>query len=284
MDSASLTRCLTHIQAHLDGDLTLEKLAEIAGCSPPYFSRRFAAVTGETPKQYTSRLRVERAALRLILLDDRIIEVATDCGFANHETFCRAFSRQFGVSPHTFRLRGRLRGATDRQVPHRTHAAPHACLSSTSVRTLQPMILATIRHTGPYEDVPIGSWDRLVAWAVRRGIPGPYVFLGIAHDAPGLTKDEHLRFDAALRVPAEFRSGRSIGCQRFAGGLFALTTNVGPFTSLPAAYTEAFRRVMNNRSLECLGVPCVEFYRVNRVSAEVSIVSTEIAIPVRRQR
>jgi hypothetical protein len=30
----------------------------------------------ETPKQYTSRLRLERAALRLVLLDDNILDIA----------------------------------------------------------------------------------------------------------------------------------------------------------------------------------------------------------------
>jgi hypothetical protein len=34
----------------------------------------------------------------------------------------------------------------------------------------------------------------------------------------------------------------------------------------------------------CLGVPCLEFYRVNRVVADLAIVNTEIAIPVRRRR
>ena len=85
-------------------------------------------------------------------------------------------------------------------------------------------------------------------------------------------------------MPEEFRSGRRVAHQRFAGGLFALTTSVGPFTSLPAAYKEIFRRLRNDRSLVCLGLPCLEFYRVNRVVADLAIVNTEIAIPVRRRR
>jgi len=132
--------------------------------------------------------------------------------------------------------------------------------------------------------VPIESWDKLIAWACRHNIPGPYVLLGIAHDAPGITKPENLRFDAAIRVPHEFRSGRQVGHQRFAGGMFALTTSVGPFVSLPAAYREIFERLQKDRSLDCLGLPCVEFYRVNRVDSDIAIVNTEIAIPVRRHR
>lgn len=283
MDTADLTRSLTYIQANLDGNLSLEALAAVAGCSPPWFARRFAGMMSETPKQYTSRLRLERAALRLVLLDDGILDIALDCGFGNHETFSRAFRRRFGVTPQAFRRKGRLPRAAKQELPQRVDAATPVSLSSTVVRTLQPMSLAFIRHTGPYEDVPIGLWDKLVDWARRHDIPAPYVLLGIAHDAPGITKPEKLRFDAAIRVPREFRSGRRVGHQRLPGGLFAFTTSVGPFTSLPAAYMEIFQRVGANRSLACIGVPCLEFYHVNRVVADLAIVNTEIAIPVRRR-
>ena len=106
-------------------------------------------------------------------------------------------------------------------------AATPVSLSRTVVRTLQPMSLACVRHTGPYEDVPISLWDTLIDWAHRHDIRAPHVLLGIAHDAPGITRPENLRFDAAIRVPSEFRSGKRVGHQRFAGGLFALTTSVG---------------------------------------------------------
>lgn len=284
MDPAVLTRSLTYIQANLDGDLSLNALAAVASCSLPYFARRFAHMMAETPKQYTSRLRLERAALRLVLLEDSVLNIALDCGFSCHETFSRAFRRRFGVTPIAFRDKGRLPRAGKQELPQRVEAATSVSLSSTVVRTLQPMSLAFIRHTGPYEAVPIRLWDTLIDWARRRRIPGPYVLLGIAHDAPGLTKPAKLRFDAAIRVPGEFRSGRHVGHQRFEGGLFAFTTHVGPFVSLPAAYREVFRRVQSDRALACLGVPCLEFYRVNRVVTDLAIVNTEIAIPVRRRR
>lgn len=284
MDPAVLTRSLTHIQANLDGDLSLRALAAVAGCTSPYFARRFTEMMAETPKQYTSRLRLEKAALRLILLDDGILDIALDCGFSCHETFSRAFRRRFGVAPHAFRARGRLPAAAEQELPQRVEAATPVSLSGTVTRTLQPMSLATIRHTGPYERVPLTLWDTLIGWARRHGLPAPYVLLGVAHDAPGITKDENLRFDAAIRVPGEFRSVRRVVHQPFAGGLFALTTSVGPFTSLPTAYKEIFRRVRADRSLACIGVPCLEFYRVNRVESDLAIVNTEIAVPVRRRR
>lgn len=283
MDRAALTRSVTYAQASLDGDVSLAALAAAANCSPPYFSRCFTQMMAESPKQYTLRLRLERAALRLVLLDDNILDIALDCGFTNHETFSRAFRRRFRVSPRTFRADGKLPKARQ-ELPHSVAASTPEYLSRTVVRTLQPMSLAFIRHVGPYEQVPISTFEKLVDWARRHNVPEPYILLGIALDAPGITAPERLRFDAAIRVPREFRSEKLVGHQRFAGGLFALTTSVGPFTSLPTAYQEIFRRVQADKAFACEGVPCVEFYRVNRVTADLAIVHTEIGVPVRRRR
>jgi AraC family transcriptional regulator len=239
-------------------------------------------MTGETPKQYTLRLRLERGALRLILLDESILNIAMDCGFSNHETFSRAFRRHFHVSPQEFRSTGRLPQSSGHEVPHAAPAAESVSLSRTVVRSLQSMSVAFIRHTGPYDQVPAQNWDRLTDWARRRRLPEPYVLLGIAWDAPGITQPGNLRFDAAIRVAEPFRSERLVGYQKFDGGLFAFTTNVGPFDSLPAAYGAIFKRIRADRALACVGVPCVEFYRVNRVVADLAIVHTEIGVPVQR--
>jgi AraC family transcriptional regulator len=281
MDRAALTRALTYAQANLDGDVSLIALAKAANCSPPYFNRRFSQLMLETPKQYTARLRLERAALRLLLLDENILPIALDCGFPNHETFSRAFRRRFRVAPKTFRAFGRLPKTPPQEAPYLAKAAAPRFLSRTVVRAVQPMALAFIRHTGPYDQVPTSNWDKLMDWARRRGLPEPFVFLGIAQDAPGITPPEKLRFDAAIRVPGEFRSEKLVGCQRLAGGLFALTTSVGPFDALPHAYRDIFKRLLADKTLACEGVPCLEFYRVNRVVADLAIVHTEIGIPIR---
>src|SRR5262245_57406305 len=66
--SLSLTRiipALIHIQAHLDQDLTLDRLADESELSKYHFHKLFHKATGETPKSYVDRLRLERAAIQL---------------------------------------------------------------------------------------------------------------------------------------------------------------------------------------------------------------------------
>jgi transcriptional regulator GlxA family with amidase domain len=86
---------LVHIQANLDEDLSLDAVAKRVRLSSFHFHRLFRSAIGETLKQYTQRLRLERAANRLIIHDSTILDVALDSGFQSHETFSREFKRRF---------------------------------------------------------------------------------------------------------------------------------------------------------------------------------------------
>jgi AraC family transcriptional regulator len=98
-----ILRVLSGLRGRLDGDVSLSALAARAGWSPFHFHRAFRRVTGETPKQYTHRLRLERAAAKLIAGAEPIVSIAAGEGFGSHEVFTRAFRRHFGQSPATYR-------------------------------------------------------------------------------------------------------------------------------------------------------------------------------------
>ncbi len=94
---------LGRLRGRLDEDVSLGALAEKAGWSPSHFHRKFKKVVGETPKQYTLRLRLERAAARLASGDDSVLAIAAAEGFASHEVFTRAFRRHFCCTPSEYR-------------------------------------------------------------------------------------------------------------------------------------------------------------------------------------
>lgn len=97
---------LTFAAGHLDEDLSLAALAGKAGLSTFHLHRVFSMVTGETPKQFTLRLRLARAAALLLTTGDSVLDVALECGFGSHEAFCRAFRKRFQMTPSAYRLRG----------------------------------------------------------------------------------------------------------------------------------------------------------------------------------
>ncbi len=272
---------LVHIQAHLDEDLSLSALSAKASLSPAHFQRTFQAVVGETPKNYVERLRLERAAFRLLIHDERLIDIALDCGFQNHETFTRAFRRRFGMPPSRYRAWVR----TQAQQPQEDAAEQPSdaySISETKIRRLYRAHLAFIRHVGPYEEVSDTLFDALEEWATDQNLAGPRIWMGIGHDAPGTTRSEHLRFDAALVVPSVFTPRGHIGHQVFEGGDFAVTTHAGPFATLPAAYATIFPRVMRLPKHRLIGLPAVEIYQTARVNAQLRVNVTDICLPVAR--
>jgi transcriptional regulator GlxA family with amidase domain len=93
------------VAEHLEADLSVRRLADIAAMSPRHFARAFAAETGVTPARYVEDLRVE-AARRLLETTMRPVEdIATTCGFGTAETMRRAFLRSVCVPPTEYRRR-----------------------------------------------------------------------------------------------------------------------------------------------------------------------------------
>lgn len=280
-----LARVLIHVQGHLDGDLSLRTLAGVSHVSPFHFHRTFRALVGETVKGYVQRVRLERAAIRLLLHRGAVWDIALDSGFRNHETFCRAFKERFGVSPRSYRCRIPCGARGDR--PRGNHAVDESGrgfkLSKTRVVELAETHLACLRYVGPYEKAPAELWDRLLAWAGRSGVPGPPVLFGIAHDAPGITAQNRLRFDAGIRIPGPRSLRGAIACQLLDAGPFALTTHLGHYRTLARGFQTIFARLRRLSGYDVLGLPAVEVYRTTRINLESEINETDIYIPLRRR-
>lgn len=97
-----LRRVLEYIDAHLDQDLTLAELANIACLSPCHFSRSFKNAYGVGPQRYTMQRRVERAK-KLLRGNDTLAGIAAAVGFADQSHFTAAFRREAGMTPGRFR-------------------------------------------------------------------------------------------------------------------------------------------------------------------------------------
>ena len=281
----ALTRimpALVHIQAHLDEELSLDALAGHVGLSKYYFHELFQRATGETPKSYVDRLRLEWAALQLRIRRAPVVDVALECGYRNHETFSRAFRDRFAMSPREYR-KGWIRPtpATERARFQRTpDEAECGGLSPTRFVQLSRVTVAFLRHLGPYERVPPEYFARLMAWARRRG-GGTPLLLGIARDAPGITAADKIRFDCCVQVPTPFKVEGEIGCQRTPAGEYAITEYVGSW-DLGPAYASIFERLGRMPKLEVVGLPAIEIYRTTRVGVRDGLAQVSIAIPVSR--
>lgn len=88
----------------VDGEVkTLADLAAVDGRSPFHLQRIFSAEVGESPLQFSRRVRLQRAAASLLVTNKSVLDVALDAGFDTHEGFSRAFRAMFSLSPRQFR-------------------------------------------------------------------------------------------------------------------------------------------------------------------------------------
>ena len=95
---------------HLTADLSVKALAARAGMSERSFRRAFAAETGETPRDFVERIRIDAARSLFEEAQSPVQVVARRCGFATVDNLRRAFVRRFGVTPQQYRQRFRLGG------------------------------------------------------------------------------------------------------------------------------------------------------------------------------
>ena len=98
-----VARAIATLQAEPGKRWTVERLARSVGLSRAAFARRFAAVSGRSPQRFLTELRLALAASLLESTDDSLAELAARVGYTSEFAFSRAFKRQHGVAPGSFR-------------------------------------------------------------------------------------------------------------------------------------------------------------------------------------
>jgi len=100
---ARLRRIRELVQAKIEGELSLDEMAQSVGLSTAHFARMFRKSTGQTPHQFVLRQRLERAKVMLRAPDARVLDVAVACGFKTQQHFAQVFRDVWGVSPTEYR-------------------------------------------------------------------------------------------------------------------------------------------------------------------------------------
>jgi AraC family transcriptional regulator len=103
LDRRRLARVTEYITANLERDLTIAQLAKVASLSRFYFARAFKAAVGQSPHQYVSVRRIERAKELLVRGDESLLDIAIALNFYSQANFTRAFHKRVGMTPGQYR-------------------------------------------------------------------------------------------------------------------------------------------------------------------------------------
>jgi AraC family transcriptional regulator len=96
-------RGIDFIEQNLDNDISLAAVAHHASISQWHFQRIFKALTTETLKAYIRSRRLANAMQKLIVSNEKILDIALATGYESQESFTRAFKSAFDFTPNEFR-------------------------------------------------------------------------------------------------------------------------------------------------------------------------------------
>lgn len=231
---ARLMRVLDYVYTNLDGDLSLDTLADVAALSRFHFHRVFTGMTGETVAAFTRRVRLFRASAALLQTRDPVERIATYCGYANVRSFMRAFQNAYGMTPDGFRKRG---------VPQPAlHFNEHGEyeMYDVKIETREDMRLAVVPHYGAYMEIG-EAFETVMTTLMTRDL-GPQLgqMVGVYLDDPSAVPESELRSFAGAQIVGQADITVPLETMEIEGGKFAVLTFKGHYSGLAKAYAYLF--------------------------------------------
>jgi len=231
---------LDYIGENLEGDLSLDRLSQIACFSPFHFHRVFQGVTGETLNAHVRRVRLERAAVLMKASPrKRITDVALESGFGGTAEFSRAFKNHFGRAPSSWDRRAPLEKSKICKAPEGLPLYPVEELQSSKaaakmrvrVSRFEAVRYVYIRVFAPYGNQRlVDAYHSLIKWLSDRGTgTRDIVFIGMSLDDPSITPSENCRYDLGIAFPKQLSEDGVLS------GIFRSRRRSGMLAPLPAA-------------------------------------------------
>ncbi|WP_051799274.1 helix-turn-helix domain-containing protein [Catenuloplanes japonicus] len=278
-------------------DVSLASLARWAHRSRFDLHRKLRRLTGQTPKTYTTRVRLARAAGDLLSGERQVSAIAFDHGFGSHEVFTRTFTRRFGRSPRSYRTRGLT-------VPGRHIATAHASTLGAAAPciSLYRISLSDRKPAVPL-DISIRDLATTHALVIRRRVTRDEIATALSESLPAVF-DYAQRHGLAVAGPPFARYPEvGMGSLVIEGGITvveppstaltdgieaivipagraAVTIHRGPYDSLPESYQQ-IEKWMRDQDLSAAGAPWETYLTDPGEQPDPALWETEIVQPVR---
>ena len=99
-----IQKAIDYIEDNLKYPFTIEQLSKEVCCSLYHFQRLFSGATGVSVAEYIRKRRLSESLNDLRTTDKKVIEIAFEYQYGTHESFSKAFSKQYSLSPIDFRI------------------------------------------------------------------------------------------------------------------------------------------------------------------------------------
>ena len=244
-----INRAINYAEEFCGDEINLSAMADVACLSKFHFLRVFKNTIGETPVNFLQRIRLERAARKLVFLRNTpITEIAFDSGFGSAQSFSSAFSNRFQVAPRQFRKSNVFRFRSYCENRNLPEVFRHPAMlelqtnlqrSNVTIQKRAACRVAYVRHIGSYADGrAIGRNFRAIkTWARRQGLlTANSELIGISWDNPNVTPPVNCRHDVCLQVPGSITGDDLVGIQTIPGGTYAVMPLAGNSPNIRCAW------------------------------------------------
>ncbi|MEM8970185.1 MAG: helix-turn-helix domain-containing protein, partial [Bacteroidota bacterium] len=186
-----IEKTLEYIASNFQEPISLKILAKQANYSSFHFQRVFKSKTGETPKEYITRLRVQKASRELLLFPKKnIYSITIDCGFNSQSDFARTFKKFTGKSPTDFRNCEIEK--TELQISELKQ-----CIETKYCPSFN--LVGNIINLSDESKI-IQSFKELITWAMARELlQKDFMAYGVFLDSPYLTTLKKCRYYTAIK-------------------------------------------------------------------------------------
>lgn len=92
------------IESNLYSNFSLLEFANLTNLSLSSFKRAFKKNYSDTPANYIRNKKLEKSTELLAMSEERITDIAFDCGFKNLASFSHLFNVRYNCSPTSYRL------------------------------------------------------------------------------------------------------------------------------------------------------------------------------------
>lgn len=99
---------LKYINENYNSEISVARLAEMEHFTVNYYRSLFIKCTGQTPVEYITAIRIDRAKKLLLGTKLQISDVADAVGYKDQIYFSRVFKKTVGISPTEYRLSASL--------------------------------------------------------------------------------------------------------------------------------------------------------------------------------
>ena len=217
-----LRRVSAYIYEHLDEELDMDRLAEIACMSSYHWHRIYRAIYGETAAATVKRLRLHRAAGDLVNTRLSISDIAKRSGYPNLQSFNRIFKSVYAMPPARYRNEG------SHTIFEPSTQGRIRLMFDVTLRTISPISLVGVAHRGSY--MQIGqAFETLFGTIFARGLAGPDMrMIGVYLDDPDVVEADKLRSVACVTAGEGTAADAPLERRSLDGGDYAVLRHKGP--------------------------------------------------------